>query len=92
MTPTVISSSGKVLLAGGYLVLDPLYPGLVISTSSRFFTVIQESASRVVPGQIHVRSPQFVEATWHYATRVKDGRLLVEQVKHESEIYLPEVR
>ncbi|THH07989.1 hypothetical protein EW145_g3017 [Phellinidium pouzarii] len=34
--PTVVSASGKVLLAGGYLVLDQKYSGTVVSTSSRF--------------------------------------------------------
>ncbi|KAI0298595.1 ribosomal protein S5 domain 2-type protein [Russula brevipes] len=63
MPPLVVSAPGKVLLAGGYLVLDPAYSGVVVSTSSRFYTVIsQGTANRVV-----VRSPQFINATWYYA-------------------------
>ncbi len=54
MSETVVSASGKVLAAGGYLVLDPKYSGLVVSTSSRFYTCIRRgSASQ----QIVVKSP-----------------------------------
>ena len=75
--PTVVSAPGKVLLAGGYLVLDPAYSGVVVSTSSRFYTVIDarapsssESAfdpDASSPIQIRVRSPQFEHASWLYA-------------------------
>ncbi|KAH9998520.1 ribosomal protein S5 domain 2-type protein [Russula compacta] len=62
MSPLVLSAPGKVLLAGGYLVLDPAYSGVVVSTSSRFYSVIsQGKAHRIV-----VRSPQFINATWSY--------------------------
>ncbi|KAI0745379.1 Phosphomevalonate kinase [Earliella scabrosa] len=64
---TVVSSPGKVLLAGGYLVLDPAYSGVVVSTSSRFYTVIDSISEHASgPIQIRVRSPQFLDATWHY--------------------------
>ena len=64
---TVVSSPGKVLLAGGYLVLDPAYSGVVVSTSSRFYTVIHSISEHASgPIQIRVRSPQFLDATWHY--------------------------
>ncbi|KAI0063609.1 Phosphomevalonate kinase [Artomyces pyxidatus] len=69
MSAIVVSSPGKVLLAGGYLVLDPAYSGLVVSTSSRFYTVIQ-------PGSAHkiiVRSPQFVDATWSYSWTIDES-------------------
>ncbi|KAG8981541.1 phosphomevalonate kinase [Tulasnella sp. JGI-2019a] len=62
---TIVSASGKVLLAGGYLVLDPAHSGIVVSTSSRFYSIIRESPS-ARPHQITVRSPQFLEATWSY--------------------------
>lgn len=39
-TTTVVSSPGKVLIAGGYLVLDTHYSGLVIGTSSRFYSCV----------------------------------------------------
>ncbi|KAF7321306.1 Phosphomevalonate kinase [Mycena kentingensis (nom. inval.)] len=62
---TVISSPGKVLIAGGYLVLDNKYSGLVVSTSSRFYTVVQQSTGH--DAVIRVRSPQFLGAVWHYS-------------------------
>ncbi|KAH9083542.1 Phosphomevalonate kinase [Lactarius deliciosus] len=62
MSSLVVSAPGKVLLAGGYLVLDPAYSGVVVSTSSRFYTVISPGNA----GQIIVRSPQFISATWSY--------------------------
>ncbi|KAG0706108.1 ribosomal protein S5 domain 2-type protein [Suillus ampliporus] len=63
-TTTIVSAPGKVLAAGGYLVLDQQYPGVVISTSSRFYTVIQASSGSA--NQIVVRSPQFHQAEWRY--------------------------
>ncbi|KAF8625423.1 hypothetical protein AX15_005385 [Amanita polypyramis BW_CC] len=62
---TVVSSPGKVLIAGGYLVLDPAFSGTVVSTSSRFFTTIQDSPS-CATRRIRVRSPQFIDAEWEY--------------------------
>ncbi|KAJ7579260.1 phosphomevalonate kinase [Mycena floridula] len=61
---TVVSAPGKVLIAGGYLVLDPSYSGIVVSTSSRFYTVVQAAAAT---NRIQVRSPQFLDATWDYS-------------------------
>lgn len=63
---TVVSAPGKVLIAGGYLVLDPAYSGTVVSTSSRFYTVIQSQES-LSKNTIRVRSPQFLDATWSYS-------------------------
>lgn len=79
---TVVSSPGKVLMAGGYLVLDPAYSGVVVSTSSRFYTVVQSAAagqSGHLPIQISVRSPQFVNATWAYELNVSGSAVRVEQ-------------
>lgn len=68
---TVASAPGKVLLTGGYLVLEQAYTGLVIGTSARFYTVIKpESAG--TPGTLTVRSPQFDQATWQYKA-IADG-------------------
>lgn len=74
---TVISSPGKVLAAGGYLVLDPAYSGVVISTSSRFYAVIQ---SRGGANEIEVRSPQFISAVWNYSVGLDDGSITVKQI------------
>ena len=63
---TVVSAPGKVLIAGGYLVLDPDYSGLVVSTSSRFYTAISDQPLPK-PGVVRVRSPQFLEAIWLFS-------------------------
>ncbi|KAI7863574.1 ribosomal protein S5 domain 2-type protein [Spinellus fusiger] len=62
---TIVSAPGKVLLTGGYLVLDQAYQGLVVGTSARFYTIIRPSK---VPG-IHVHSPQFKDAHWEYTVQ-----------------------
>lgn len=73
--PTAISAPGKVLLAGGYLVLDPKYSGVVVSTSARFYTFIKERIDGHAASQkIVVRSPQFLSAAWSYqAVFTKNG-------------------
>ncbi|CAE6493864.1 unnamed protein product [Rhizoctonia solani] len=75
---TVVSAPGKVLIAGGYLVLDHRYPGLVVSTSSRFYTVVQP-ASR--SGKIIVNSPQFENAIWAYGVKLEGDGIRIEQVE-----------
>lgn len=47
--------------------LDPAYSGTVVSTSSRFYTVIEDQTGEQ-SNKIRVRSPQFLEATWTYET------------------------
>ena len=64
----IVSAPGKVLVAGGYLVLDQKYSGIVVSTSSRFYTVIQHpEGPKSKEGSICVKSPQFDGAEWLYA-------------------------
>lgn len=80
---TTVSCPGKVLIAGGYLVLEPENGGIVVATASRFYTVVRDAASPKASSaasstaqyRIKVNSPQFVEATWIYEARVeqKDG-------------------
>jgi phosphomevalonate kinase len=67
---TVISAPGKVLLAGGYLVLDPKYSGLVIAASSRFYAAVENGKT----GEylIRVMSPQFIDARWMYNVLIQD--------------------
>lgn len=81
---TVISCPGKVLLAGGYLVLDPAHQGFVISTPSRFYTVVQP-ASRAEDTEdsfgVTVISPQFTDGRWEYAASKVEGEWEVEAVK-----------
>ena len=74
---TVVSAPGKVLVAGGYLVLDRDYSGLVVSTSSRFYCAISslsysttksaneangESSAGSSSARIRVRAGQFPPA------------------------------
>lgn len=72
---TAVSAPGKVLLAGGYLVLDRAYTGLVFGLSARINVVAQEI--RTSPGvqlsEIVVESPQFLEAQWRYGYRLADA-------------------
>ncbi|EUC64309.1 phosphomevalonate kinase-like protein, putative [Rhizoctonia solani AG-3 Rhs1AP] len=73
---TVVSAPGKVLIAGGYLVLDHRFPGLVVSTSSRFYTVVQPTSGE---GKITVKSPQFENAEWVYDVVVNGDSIQVQQ-------------
>lgn len=74
---TVVSAPGKVLIAGGYLVLDPAFSGTVVSTSSRFYTVIEDQEGKGA-NRIRVRSPQFLEATWDYEVSFDLANVTVE--------------
>ena len=79
--PTVVSCPGKVLLAGGFLVLDPAHQGLVISTASRFYTVVTTSPHEddsPLRFRISVRSPQFSDGSWVYRAQRVDGVWAVE--------------
>lgn len=69
---TTVSAPGKVLVAGGYLVLDPAYFGVVYATDARFYTSVAPLKGRDVP-TIRVRSPQFLEAEWVYEVQLPAG-------------------
>ena len=73
----VVSAPGKVLLAGGYLVLDRDYAGQVFALSARINVIAQPLAAKEddVPfNEIVVTSPQFLEAEWVYRCRVAPGK------------------
>lgn len=84
MSTTVVSAPGKVLLAGGYIVLDPRYPGLIVGSASRFYTAVQdrqENEDHKEAGLcITVNSPQFTDAAWKYAIQYADASCQVSQV------------
>lgn len=66
-----MSCPGKVLLVGGYLVLQEGTPGLVVSTSARFFSTLEWVPAAAQPAAashvaVDVCSPQF-GAEWRYA-------------------------
>ena len=72
---------GKVLLVGGYLILQEGTPGLVVSTTSRFHSTLGwvegQAGTRGTGGRIdvHVVSPQFA-TEWHYTLPAEAPYLL----------------
>ncbi|TXT13320.1 hypothetical protein VHUM_00687 [Vanrija humicola] len=77
---TIVSAPGKVLLAGGYLVLDRAYTGLVVGTSSRFFCSVVDTPAASAPAaafyaaRVRVRAGQFpADSTWSYDVLVPAG-------------------
>lgn len=90
MSKTITCSApGKVLLVGGYIVLDPLYEGLVLSLSARIFTTISyiEPASTQ---HITVSSPQFPDATWEYEVSVSRIRTCVDCTSRQDNPFVRE--
>lgn len=69
--------------------LDSTYSGTVVSTSSRFYTTIQESPSKS-PHRICVQSPQFLNAEWEYTVSFKPG-LSVEPTSASFVISFPQI-
>ncbi|KAK3398447.1 ribosomal protein S5 domain 2-type protein [Sordaria brevicollis] len=69
-----VSAPGKVLLAGGYLVLDRNYTGLVFGLSARINVISQDiqASPGVHINEIIVRSPQFIKAEWRYGYHLAD--------------------
>jgi len=75
---TLVSAPGKVLLAGGFLVLDPQYFGIVISTSARFYTLIRPlstTSSESKDIRIKVQAAQFPkqQSVWEYDLSLSEG-------------------
>lgn len=73
MTQTTVSAPGKALVAGGYLVLDRAYQGLVFGLDARIYACVQvpvpgtREAEVDIQRRIVVRSPQFLKAHWVYS-------------------------
>ena len=87
---TAASAPGKVLLAGGYLVLDRDYTGLAFGLDARIHVVIRSifPHSGVPLPEIVVRSPQFHDAEWRYGYTMLEegGGIRVTQL--EKSVYL----
>ncbi|KAM7201997.1 putative phosphomevalonate kinase [Rhypophila sp. PSN 637] len=85
-----VSAPGKVLLAGGYLVLDRAYTGLVFGLSARINVIAQQipTSAGVHLNEIVVESPQFLEAQWRYGYHQadQDGGIKVTQLQAGSRI------
>ncbi|KAK3353237.1 phosphomevalonate kinase [Lasiosphaeria hispida] len=82
---TAVSAPGKMLLAGGYIVLDRAYTGLVFGLSARINVLAQEipTSEGVHLTEIVVESPQFLEAQWRYGYHLaeEDGGIKVTQLQ-----------
>lgn len=80
-----VSAPGKVLLAGGYLVLDRKYTGLVFGLSARINVIAGTSndSNNTTASEILVDSPQFLGAQWRYAytAAAEGGGIKVSQVQ-----------
>lgn len=85
LSPTAASAPGKVLLAGGYLVLDRAYTGLVFGLDARIHVHVQPlpTTPGVSLSEIIVRSPQFRDALWEYSYRQteEDGGISITQLR-----------
>ncbi|CAO1625559.1 unnamed protein product [Sympodiomycopsis kandeliae] len=83
---TLVSSPGKVLLAGGYLVLSPAYPGLVIATDSRFYSLVRPCTTQQDTDWVNItiHSPQFVQATWQFSLNIKTWESVLSQQSAQS--------
>jgi phosphomevalonate kinase len=59
---TTVSTPGKVLITGGYLVLEQKFSGIVIATNARFFTTCGTPLHKPIGTRIHVNIslPQFL--------------------------------
>ena len=79
------SAPGKVLLAGGYLVLDRDFTGLVFGLDARIHVLIESlhTSEGVSLSEIVVKSPQFRDAEWRYGYRETEnqGGIEVTQLK-----------
>ncbi|KAK0736231.1 ribosomal protein S5 domain 2-type protein [Apiosordaria backusii] len=73
---SVVSAPGKVLLAGGYIVLDREYSGLVFGLSARINVVSHpiQSTKGVHLTEIVVESPQFDDDSWVYGYTPVEGQ------------------
>ncbi|KAL2444128.1 Phosphomevalonate kinase erg8 [Exophiala dermatitidis] len=72
-TAVAASAPGKVLFAGGFLVLDRKHTGLVFGLNARIHVHVQplgsEEATRTRTGNtttVLVKSPQFLDTSWLY--------------------------
>jgi phosphomevalonate kinase len=52
---TIVSSPGKVLVAGGYVVLERPNPGLVVAVSQRVYAVVQDRENTDNKNSIEVK-------------------------------------
>uniref|UniRef100_A0AAV1T3S7 phosphomevalonate kinase n=1 Tax=Peronospora matthiolae TaxID=2874970 RepID=A0AAV1T3S7_9STRA len=94
--PTCVSAPGKVLLAGGYLVLHEQYTGIVLSTTARFYAQVNsqviEPDTTVWPASrgwrplfpLLVESEQFKQLIDGWIEEKRDGRSFRFQLRKSS--------
>ncbi|KAJ3258988.1 phosphomevalonate kinase [Boothiomyces macroporosus] len=76
INPKVICSApGKVLICGGYLVLDQAYNGIVCALDSRFHVELEEVPTTFETIDLEIVSPQFTDGLWIYKFDLKNGHL-----------------
>lgn len=79
-----VSAPGKVLLAGGYLVTDRHYTGLVFGLNARINVVahVIPTGPGVQLSEVVVDSPQFTHGQWRYGYHLApdDGGITVTQL------------
>ncbi|KAI5463456.1 ribosomal protein S5 domain 2-type protein [Mariannaea sp. PMI_226] len=89
-TTVAVSAPGKVLLAGGYLVLDRQHTGFVFGLDARINVIAGEirTTEGVQLTEIVVDSPQFVDAQWRYGYHLapEGGGIKVTQLQIGSKI------
>ena len=81
LSSVAVSAPGKVLFAGGFLVLDRQHTGLVFGLNARIHAAIQQwtnPSHKLIGTHILVQSPQFLDARWLY--RIKFGVIVDEDL------------
>lgn len=83
--PCAASAPGKVLFAGGYLVLDRKHTGLSFGLDARIHVHVKPlpTGEGVSLQEIIVQSPQFKDAIWRYGynAATPDGGIVATQLK-----------
>ena len=73
------------LIAGGYLILDPEQIGLVVALNAHVTVVVSSDESGAPDeGIITVQSPQFLNAEWKYKCTIDKSEIL-----HVENLYFP---
>lgn len=69
MSKRAFSATGKALIAGGYLVLDPKYDAYVVALSARMYALntINDNQNSDSNYNITIKSPQFLNGEWSYS-------------------------
>lgn len=61
------TAPGKAFLAGGYLVLEPIYNAYVTALSSRMHAIVKNNdSSELLSSTVTISSPQFQMGEWKY--------------------------